>query len=160
MAELVSYSSIDHETREDYDAETTITTTYNYYIVNFDKAYSGEEDAYFEGDPLSEGMSLEGVLDAYIDSVEGGEGLVRIKVSENLVMQPSTLHIALGALAGVALAAFYLAFRYASHALLPPLASAPSLRLRRLVSSSSREFHDALSLWSFLSSLCLASCLL
>ena len=110
--ELVSYSSIDHETREDYDAETTITTTYNYYIVNFDKAYSGEEDAYFEGDPLSEGMSLEGVLDAYIDSVEGGEGLVRIKVSENLVMQPSTLHIALGALAGVALAAFYLAFRY------------------------------------------------
>ncbi len=110
--ELVSYSSIDHETRDDYDAETTITTTYNYYIVNFNEAYTGEEDAYFEGDPLTEGMTLEGVLDAYIDSIEGGEGLVRIKVSENLVMQPSTTHIALGALAGVALAAFYLAFRY------------------------------------------------
>ncbi|HOC81336.1 MAG TPA: hypothetical protein PKK21_05640, partial [Bacilli bacterium] len=107
--ELVSYSSIDHETRDDYDAETTITTTYNYYIVNFNEAYTGEEDAYFEGDPLTEGMTLEGVLDAYIDSIEGGEGLVRIKVSENLVMQPSTTHIALGALAGVALAAFYLA---------------------------------------------------
>ncbi|MFA5442354.1 MAG: hypothetical protein WC286_00530 [Bacilli bacterium] len=110
--ELVSYSSIDHETREDYDAETTITTTYNYYIVNFDKPYTGEEDAYFEGDSLTEGMTLEGVLDAYVDSIEGGEGLVRIKTSENLVMQPSTTHIALGTLAGVALVGLYLAFRF------------------------------------------------
>ncbi|NCA97341.1 MAG: hypothetical protein EOM77_04080 [Bacteroidia bacterium] len=110
---LVTYGDIDHETRDDYDAETTITTTYNYYIVNFDELYTGEEDAYFlDGDVQTLDGTLEEVLDTYVDTIEGGEGQVRIKLSANMVTQPSTTYIALGALAGVALAVFYLAFRY------------------------------------------------
>ncbi len=110
---LVSYGDIEHETREDYDAETTITTTYNYYIVNFNELYTGEEVAYYlDGDIQTLTGTLEEVLDGYVDTIEGGEGQVRIKLSENIVSQPSTTYIALGALAGVALVAFYFAFRY------------------------------------------------
>lgn len=110
---LVSYGEIEHETREDYDAETTITTTYNYYIVNFSKLYTGEETAYYlDGDIQTLTGTLEEVLDSYVDTIEGGEGQVRVKVSENIVTQPSTTFIALGALAGVGLAVFYLAFRF------------------------------------------------
>ena len=110
---LVSYGEIEHETREDYYAETTITTTYNYYIVNFSKLYTGEETAYYlDGDIQTLTGTLEEVLDNYVDTIEGGEGQVRVKVSENIVTQPSTTFIALGALAGVGLAVFYLAFRF------------------------------------------------
>ncbi|NMV82024.1 MAG: hypothetical protein GX816_00540, partial [Erysipelotrichia bacterium] len=111
--EVVSFATIDHEKREDYDAETDITTKYNYYIVNFDELYTGEEVAYYlDGDIQLYTGTLEEVLDSYVDTIEGGEGQVRIKLSENVITQPSTTYIALGALAGVALAAFYLAFRY------------------------------------------------
>lgn len=110
---LLSYDDIDHETREDYDAETTITTTYNYYIVNFSELYTGEEEAYFlDGDIQTLDGTLQEVLDTYVDTIEGGEGQVRVKLSANTITQPSTTYIALGALAGVALATFYLAFRY------------------------------------------------
>ncbi|MFA5421289.1 MAG: hypothetical protein WC344_00640 [Bacilli bacterium] len=109
----LSYGSIDHETREDLDAETTITTYYNYYVVNLNKTYTGEEDAYFlDGDVQTISGSLEVVLDTFVDTIESGDGQARIKTSENIVLQPSTTHIALGALAGVAVAVFYLAFRY------------------------------------------------
>lgn len=111
--EVVSFATIDHEQREDYDAETDITTKYNYYIVNFDQLYTGEEEAYYldGGIKLYTG-TLEEVLDSFVDTIEGGEGQVRLKLSENIITQPSTTYIALGALAGVGLAAFYLAFRY------------------------------------------------
>jgi len=111
--QALSYVSVDHETRDDLDAETTITTTYNYYIVTLENSYSGEESAYYlDGDIQTITGTLEDVIDTYVDTIEGGEGQARIKVAENIVTQPSTTYIALASLAGVFTSVVYLAFRY------------------------------------------------
>lgn len=111
--EVLKYDSIDHESREDYDAETTITTKYNYYIINFSKHYDVEAHAEIViGSVLIDSDTFEVLLNNYINSLEGGEAGVSIKLSQNVVTQPSTLYIVLGTLAGVAAATIYLAFRY------------------------------------------------
>lgn len=111
--EVLKYESIDHETREDYDAETTITTKYNYYIVNFSKQYDKEADAELViDDVVIKHDTLEVLLNDYVNTLEGGGAGVSIKLSQNVVTQPSTLYVVLGTLAGVAVAIVYLAFRY------------------------------------------------
>lgn len=111
--QALKFTTIDHETREDYDAETTITTKYNYYIVDFAQHYDLDDYAKIEidGVVLIDG-ALEAVINDYINTLEGGEATASIKISQNVVTQPSTLYIVLGTLAGVALATIYLAFRY------------------------------------------------
>lgn len=113
----VSYSNVEVHNREEYDAETTVTTKYIYFVTTTNQVFN-ENDSYKYklGNSIIDASSIEDAFELLVDEIEGKSSsdyiLVSSKARTQLVNSPDQGFVMLATSVGLVVACLYLAFRY------------------------------------------------
>lgn len=111
----LSYKSVEMETREEYNYETTVTTKYTYFITHIDGKLPSGNVTYKVGDAHTDVESVDEAIETLVNNIEliSNEDIVsKTKISHETVKTPNQGYIVLATAIALVASVIYLAFRY------------------------------------------------
>ncbi len=111
----LAYQSVEMETREEYNYETTVTTKYTYFITHIDGKVPAGTISYKVGDVMTEVESIDEAIETLVNNIEliSDEDIVsRTKISHETVKTPHQGYIMLASIIALVASVIYYAFRY------------------------------------------------
>ena len=111
----LAYSSVDMETREEYDYKATVTTYYTYFITRIEGTFEAKNVQYTVGADTLDADSLDEAIQAvtvYAEGTNANYVSASTKVAHETVNTPNQGFILLATLIGVVASSVYLMLRY------------------------------------------------